>query len=93
MDAKEKMKITKERSDELWKKAELDIGAREEYLEDLIKDGKSGFSGYEYIYYYPGVLDLVNELVDIEDIPEELMKKISVVLGERWLRDYEMDNK
>ena len=84
MDAKEKMRITKERSDELWKKAKL-AGARKEYLEYLKKGGKSEYDG--------GVFDLIDELLDIEDIPEELMKKISVVLGERWLREHEMDSK
>lgn len=81
------MRINEEKSDELWKSAKLAIGERAEYLKYLITEGKRRFDG--------DVLDLIDELVDMEDIPEELVRKIGAVLGERWMRknEQEQDNK
>ena len=43
-------------------------------------------SGFNKFPPYPnGLRDLANGLVEIEDVPEELLKRISKLLGERWI--------
>jgi hypothetical protein len=48
---------------------------------------KGIFTRYPPLIHLPvRIKDLVDEILSLEDIPEELLNKISKTLGERWLR-------